>query len=105
MKITRTFSLFLNPFRPLLSAPCAKCKTVKFSPDLMRAANLFICSACVPEVNREAMRTHAALCFAELTDAEKRACRVALYGEDGADRLELEVEARKNILQKGLTRH
>lgn len=100
MKITRTFSLFLNPFRPLISAPCVKCKVVKFSPDLMRCKNLYLCSACVPAETREAMRHHANVSFLELTDTEKREIRVALYGEAGADRLELEVEARKNNFKK-----
>lgn len=100
MKITRTFSLFLNPFRPLLSAPCVKCKMVRFSPDLMRSKNVYLCSSCVPAENREAMRNHAKISFLELTDAEKRACRVALYGEAGADKLEREVEARKNSLKR-----
>lgn len=105
MKRQVTFSLFLNPFRPLLKAPCVECKKERYSPDLMRAGNLVICSSCVPAAQRDAMREHAHQAFAELSDGEKWNVRVALYGPARARQMTAEAEARKNILQKGLTKH
>lgn len=105
MKRQVTFSLFLNPFRPLLRAPCVKCKRQMYSPDLMRTGRLVICSNCVPAAQREAMREHAILSFDDLTADEKWEVRVAMYGPEKARQLTEAAEARKNILLGGLTKH
>lgn len=105
MKRRFTFSLFLNPFRPLLRAPCVKCKQPMYSPDLMRAGSLVICSNCVPAEQREAMREHAILSFDDLTADEKWNARVAMYGPEKARQLTDQAEARKNISLGGLTKH
>ena len=97
MKKKYTFSLFLNPFRPLLKAPCCKCKKERYSPDLMRSGHLVICSDCVPADIRENMRLHAGLAFQDLTAGEKWEIRVALYGPEKARQLTDQAEARKKI--------
>lgn len=103
MKRQVTFSLFLNPFDPLLKARCCKCKEERFSPDLMRGDGVFICSSCVPAENREAMRHHANLCFADLPAGDKWAIRVKLYGVVRARQMTDEAAARKDISLGGLT--